>query len=458
MGAMSKKIALINPGKDERFAVQEPLHLGFIASFLEKNGIEVRIIDELAGQNVKEELIKFQPDIAGITATTALAPDAYRIAKLCRSLGIRTVMGGVHASIMPEEALQHADMVIKGEGERALLRIIREEIATGMVPGEFICELDEIPIPARHLMQMEFYVRSKDRLPETYLYFVPPKTRVAAILTSRGCPYDCIFCHNSFKEIPFRHNSPERVLQEIDELINKYRVKALFFIEDNFFVDRKRLQRICELLIERKYDLIWAGNARVDNIDPEILRLAKAAGCRQVTFGFESGSQKILNILRKRTTVAQIEKAIKLTHDAGLIVNGTFIIGSPEETLEDIRLTQQLIRENPIDSIGICIATPFPGTELWNMAERQGAIPADIKWSDFTYDKVPIWVNKKMTPQEIEKYYNETVELARSKSTIGIRQIVASYLFRPGKVIGKLFEAVRQPAKLKTFLRRIRLK
>jgi anaerobic magnesium-protoporphyrin IX monomethyl ester cyclase len=453
-----KKVALINPGKDERFAVQEPLHLGFLASYLEKNGVEVRIIDELAGQNVAAELAKFRPDYAGITATTAMAGDAYRVAEICRKMGIRTVMGGVHASIMPDEVLRHVDLVIKGEGEKALLKIISDDLHSGIVQGEFIRDLDEIPIPARHLMQMEFYVRSKDRLPETYLYFVPPKTRVAAILTSRGCPYDCIFCHNSFKGIPFRGNSPERVLQEIDELVNKYKVKALFFIEDNLFVNRNRLKRICEMLIERNYDLIWGGNARVDNVDPEILALAKRAGCRQVTFGFESGSQKILDILRKRTTVQQILKAIRLTHEAGLVVNGTFMIGNPEETLEDIRLTQKMIKENPIDSVGICIATPFPGTELWNIAEKSGAIPPHLTWSDFTYDRIPIWVNRILKPEEIMRLYDETVALAKAKSQVGLKQLIATYLFHPGKLILKLASGIRHPGKYLIFLRRLRIK
>jgi anaerobic magnesium-protoporphyrin IX monomethyl ester cyclase len=453
-----KKIALINPGKDERFAVQEPLHLGFIAAYLEKNDINVCIIDELAGQNVIEELNNFNPDIAGITATTPLAPDAYKVADMCKKMGILTVMGGVHATVLPEEALKHVDIVVKGEGEKAFLKIINENIRSGIVEAEHIKQLDEIPMPARHLMQMEFYVRSKDRLPETYLDFVPPKTRVAALLTSRGCPYDCIFCHNSWKGLPFRFNSAERVIDEIEHLIKRYRIRALFFIEDNLFVNKRRFKKICELLIERNLDLIWGGNARVDNVDMELLRLAKKAKCRQVTFGFESGSQRILDVLRKRTKVEQIRKAIHLCKEAGLRVNGTFIIGNPGETEEDIRLTQKLIRENPIDSVGVCIATPFPGTELYNIAQKQGAIPSNIKWSDFTYDKIPIWVNNKMPPQKIEKFFYETVDIARSKSPLGLKRIVTSYIANPGKAAHKFITALQHPARFKNFLRRIRLK
>jgi len=360
------KVALINPGKDEKYAVQEPLNIGFIASYLEKNGIEVTIIDELAGQNVEKELDKYKPDVVGITATTPLAPDAYRIGDLCKKRGILTVIGGVHASVLPEEALQHADVVVKGEGEVAMLEIVRRGIKSGVVSCPYIKNIDEIPPPARHLMQMDFYLHTKDRLPETYLYFVPPHTKVASILTSRGCPYNCIFCHNSWRGIPYRFNSPERVISEVKYLIEKYHIQALFFIEDNFFVNKPRVKKICELMKRENINIIWGANSRVDNIDLEILQIAKKAGCRQVTFGFESGSQKILDVLNKKTTVEQNKRAIELCNKAGIIPQGTIMIGNPTETIEDVRATQQFLKESDIKSVGICITTPYPGTQLWN--------------------------------------------------------------------------------------------
>ena len=184
-----KKVALINPGGNEWFSTNEPLNLGFIAGYLEKNGVDVRIIDELAGQDVKKELEEYGPDIAGITAVTPLAGRAYQIAKLCRDKGVLTAMGGVHASILPDEALKHADIVIQGEGEAAMLSIVRGEIKTGVASKPYIKNIDDIPLPARHLMKMDFYLRTRDRLPDTYLEFVPPHTKTASILTSPGCPF-----------------------------------------------------------------------------------------------------------------------------------------------------------------------------------------------------------------------------------------------------------------------------
>mgnify|MGYP001558572427 CR=1 FL=1 len=266
------RVALINPGKNGKYAITEPLNLGFIASYLEKNGVEVAIIDELAGQNVKMEIEKFSPDIIGVTATTPFVADAYRVLDMCREKGILTVMGGVHASVLPEEALQHADIVVKGEGEVAMLDIVKDNIRSGIISRPYIKNIDDIPLPARHLMQMDFYLRVRDRLPDAFMLdFVPPHTKASSIFTSRGCPFSCIFCHNSWRDAPWRFNSPERVIFEIEHLIKTYNIEALHFIEDNFFASKQRVRKICDLLKEKKINIIWGANARVDSIDLEIL-------------------------------------------------------------------------------------------------------------------------------------------------------------------------------------------
>lgn len=451
------KIALINPGTDERFAVQEPLNLGYIASYLEKNGIEVKIIDQLAGQDVEKELDMYAPDIVGLTAVTSLAPDAYRIAKMCREKKILTVMGGVHASVLPEEALQHVNVVVKGEGERAMLDVAKMGIKSGVVSRPYIENIDEIPPPSRHLMEMNFYMRTKDRLPHTYLYFVPPRTKTAAILTSRGCPYSCIFCHNTWRGMPFRFNSAERVLSEIKGLVRNHGVEAIFFIEDNLFVNKPRLRKICELLEKNHIGIMWGGNARVDNVDLETLRLAKEAGCRQITFGFESGSQRILDVLNKKTTVDQAKNAIKLCKQVGLLVNGTFIIGNPTETIEDIRATQRFIEENDIDSIGICIATPFPGTKLWSWCEEKNLIPESLDWADFTYDKMPILACDTILPKKLKKLYKETTDIAAQKVSLNMFHVLSMCLRHPGKSVIKFAKAAKRPSKIWQFIKRLKI-
>jgi radical SAM superfamily enzyme YgiQ (UPF0313 family) len=204
------RVALVNPGKKECYAMQEPLNLGFIASYLESLGHTVTIIDELAGQNVIPTLKTFEPDIVGLTAVTPLAPDAYRIADACKKQGYLTVMGGVHASVLPQEAFEHVDIVVKGEGEYAFETIIDEKLTDGNILSQYVENIDSMPLPARHLMNMEYYVRTKDRIPHSVYYFIPPNTRMAGMVTSRGCPYSCIYCHNSWKGLPWITLQDER--------------------------------------------------------------------------------------------------------------------------------------------------------------------------------------------------------------------------------------------------------
>jgi len=403
----NKKIALIQPGKDLSCSIHEPLNLGFIASYLLKNGIGVKIIDELAGQNVKKEIKNFQPDIVGITATTPLILDAYRIADMCREMNILTAIGGVHASILPKEALQHADIVVKGEGEIAMLDIVKQNIKKGIISRPYIRILDDIPIPARHLMQMDFYLKCKDRFPDGWLYFIPPHKRVASILTSRGCPNSCTFCHNSWKGLPLRFNSPKRVIEEIKHLIEEYKIDALYFIEDNLFANKPRLKKICELIKQNKIEIMWGAQSRVDNIDLEILKIAKDAGCKLVNFGFESGSQKTLDSLNKRTTVEQNKKAIQMCNEVGMPFFGTFIVGCPMETIDDINKTKKFIEENDIDYCTCGLMIPFPGTKVWEWCKENNLVPENFGWDSFRSDMITFYTNNTIPPEDIKKSFNE---------------------------------------------------
>lgn len=453
---MSKliKLALVAPGKNQEFAIQEPLNLGYLAAFLEKNNIQVKIIDQLAGQNVYRELKNFSPQIVGITGTTPVITEAYKIADFCRKNKLLTIMGGSHVSVLPNEALQHADIVVRGEGEAAILEIIRKGIKSGIVSIPYIKNLDDIPPPARHLMQMDFYLKTKDRVQESYLYFAPLHSKVAAMIVSRGCPYHCIFCHNTWRGIPFRFHSPERVISEMKALARDYGVGYIFFIDDNLFVNKSWLREVCQLMIKNKINIIWGCNTRVDNIDLEILQMVKSAGCRQLTFGFESGSQRILNILKKGTTVEQNRQAIELCKKIGLFSTGTFMLGNPTETIEDIRLTQQFIRENDIDNYGVCLATPFPGTDLWRWCESRGLIPAHLKWSDFNFRDVPVQVCEAVPTKQLLCLCYETAYLIKSrKSPILLRRAIGDLFRHPIKTIFKL---IRHPSRFFNYFKRLK--
>jgi len=405
------KVALVNPGRGRRWTISEPLNLGYIASYLEQSNIEVRIIDQLAGQDVRKEIDSYGPDIVGITAVTPLAPIAYKIADMCRQKGILTVMGGVHASVMPEEALTHADIVVVGEGETAMLDIINRGVKSGIVSHPYLKNIDELPPPARHLMRQDFYLNILDKIRDlmAFLPFVPPSTKVATLLTSRGCPFQCIFCHNSWRQTPVRFHSAQRVISEIKHLKEAYGVEALFFMDDNMLANKPRLEEICRIMIEEGLDITWGCNTSSHYINPRTAQMIWEAGCREVDFGWESGSQRILDVLNKPITVERNREAIKICKEAGMLVTGTFMIGNPTETIEDIKLTQQFIKEheNDIDTYGVCITTPYPGTKLWDWCNEQGLIPKSFNWSHFNQGDLKVSACETISARELRRIYLE---------------------------------------------------
>jgi len=289
------------------------------------------------------------------------------------------------------------------------------------------------------------------------LDFVPLHTKTAGIITSRGCPHSCTYCHNSKRDSPFRFNSAERVVSEIEDLIKKYNVGAIFFLDDNLFAYKKRLIKICELIKEKNLKFIWGGNARADNVDLETLKMVKEVGCKQITYGFESGSQRILDVLNKEEKVEDMARAIQLTKKAGMKVNGTFMIGNPTETIRDIRMTQKFIKENPIDSYGVCITTPLPGTQLWAWCEKENLIPKNFKWSDFNYTggKIPVLPCQKTIPYEkLIKLYYETAYLKGEKRPLLFSRLIKELIMHPLKTSKK---ALMHPKRIIDAIKRLKL-
>lgn len=431
------KVALINPGLSRELAMQEPLNLGFLATYLKKNNIDVKIIDEPSQQNFYKEIEEFKPDFAGFTANTLVAKRAYELSSFCREKGIITIIGGRHPSIYPNEAAKYADYVVVGEGEKALLDIVQGKEKKGsIITREPIKDLDEIPMVDRQLLNMEFYTKTKDRFQDSYLTFVPLNTRTAGVITSRGCPYNCIFCFNSHKLYPFRFHSARRVVDEIKYLINNYKIHAIFFLDDNLFANRQRLREICDLIKKEKLDFIWGANARVDNITEEIIIAAKEAGCKQITFGFESGSQRILDLLNKGTTVEKAKEAIKIVKKHGLLATGTFMIGNPGETKEDIELTKKFIQENEIDSYGVCITTPYPGSKLFDICREQGLLPSEdsIDWNKFAHSEFPYYLSTKtLSKKEIKKAYYDLVALRQKNDALQLKTVFNFLIRNPKK-------------------------
>ncbi len=375
----------------------------FIASYLRENGCEVKITNRLCGDSLVEDLWGFQPDIVGVTGTTQAAPWTYECADYCRSEGTYVVIGGIHATALPNEALEHADCVITGEGEQTMLEACKVK-PNGIIKGTPI-NLDLLPMPAYDLVDMKYYCAQTEGIAA----FNRRDSKVGFVLTSRGCPYRCIYCYNAFRDAPIRYANPQKVVDEIKTLKERYGLDTICFLEDNFFMNKPRVYEICKLI--KPLNLIWSANGRADNMDPELLEVAHDAGCRQVAFGFESGSQRILDILQKDITVEDSKHAIQLCDEAGIIVSGSFMLGNPTESVEDIQLTMQFMRENNIDGgFGVCVTLPFPGTKLWSWCLETGRILGRVDWRKFSYMNQPIRVND-LDMGEFRRLVNEAGRL-----------------------------------------------
>lgn len=396
---MMTDVALVNPGLKVT-GPQPPLNLGYIAGYLKRQNIEVVIIDERAGEKCENRLEKICPRIVGVTAVTSTVDRAYQIGDYVgKNLDALTVLGGVHASAMPKEGLEHFDKVVVGEGERAMLDIAKGRCPERIVSRPFVKNIDEIPPPARHLIDMNFYLSLEANMGERNT------SNVGTLITSRGCPYRCIFCYNNWRNTPVRYHSSERVAEELDQLAEVYAAKAFYFHDDTFTANKKRVQKICELMIGNGLsEFPWSAWTRADLVDLEMLKMMKKAGCAKLEFGFESGSQRVLDVLKKGTTVEQNTRAIKLCKEAGIWVAGAFMIGNPSETLEEIRMTERFIEESNLDEFHVSITTPFPGTELWGWAKERGLISEPVDYSSLRIgaesptasDKIPKEVLRKI--------------------------------------------------------------
>lgn len=443
---MSFKFCIINPKTRGVLDTNEPLNILTLATYLKERGIEAKIIDELAGDNVLGELRSFRPDLVGFTATTCTYPKAVELLRAIKPKGYRTIIGGVHASTMAEKAIEDGfDIVVVGEGEKTVLDIIRQNKDRGIfrTPAENILKSEEIPLPDRDLINMEFYRATKQRTPhDPNLDFVTPGASMGSFLTSRGCPYSCIFCHNTWRGTQLRFMAPERIVEEVERMTKKFDIHHVWFLDDDFFLRKERAFTFSRALIAKGLKINWATSARPDSVDDEMLSLASAAGCRRLAFGFESGSQRILDVLNKKSDVEKNLKAAQVCHKYNIDVLGLIMVGNPTETAEDIALTRKFIRKAGLDSIAISVTTPFPGTELWKWCEREGSIPADIEFSSFYYTKAPIQMPATFSPRQVESIKRKLLIESYLLNPRIRRRFVKKFLRNPLAMLEKVSELV----------------
>lgn len=396
------KVALINPAVPASLK-KENLGLAYLAASLSRAGHVTRIIDEIAGQQTAEALRAFKPDVAGISFMTMTALRAYAIADdIRKSHGIPVVLGGAHATALAEEALEHADAVIRGEAEITFPELLDSGKAEGIIEARPPNDLDALPLPAREQLDLDFYAAAGEELAGL-------SYRTLGVITSRGCPFHCDFCVNSKREAPLRFHGPERVIEEIRYLAERHRIQSIAFYDELMATDRERFAAICEGMIAHKLDrLRWECQIHPRTLRAELLPLMKHAGCIQVAIGFESGSQRILDRIHKGASAEHNLEVARKVREAGLRLRGCFIFGAPGETRDDIRQTLAFIKAARIDFASMHFLTPYPGTALYEQLKDRIAA-ANIPWDKFTTGDPDTFPCNDAIPAAEQKRLYETI-------------------------------------------------
>jgi radical SAM superfamily enzyme YgiQ (UPF0313 family) len=455
----------------------QPLGTLYVAASLTQAGHEVRFLNGafLSHQALLEEVAAFRPHFAGVYATTFGWPGALKTAREVKERvpGVFVCAGGPYPVAMKERCLAEGsafDAAVTGEGERTVVELVERlsrgrslEGVRGVVfragdavrvtpPRPLVTELDELPFPDRRL------------LGDANQYLPPPATYrrrpVAVMLTSRGCDRRCIFCFQIDRErrSGIRYRSVESVLGEI-ELCLAQGFREIKFIDDTFAQDRERALRLAREIQRRKLDFTWFASACVNQVDPELLREFKAAGCWAILFGVESGVQKNLNAIRKGTTLAQVRNAVRWAKEAGLEVQTTFVFGIPGETYEEALRTIDFACELSPSMASFHAITPFPGTHLYDHVQEYGTMSAEL--TDFTYQGAA-FVPHTMTREQIWKlrqrayrtFYSRPAFLARRLLSLrsgrdlllAARSVKALFWLWAGKGVFDLSSARRERA------------
>jgi radical SAM superfamily enzyme YgiQ (UPF0313 family) len=384
-----------------------PLGLLHIASFIRKHQHVPHVLDIEATkqpyQEAIESVLSFDPDIVGLSAKTINVLNAGMIAEGLRTSGFGglIVLGGAHVTAVPEETLARfpaIDVGVIGEGEITFLELIEcvgqesslgdvEGIAWRKGPGRVVVNApraliedpDTLPLPAWDLLP---------NFPEAYPHNALETKRLpaASIMTSRGCPFQCTFCDRAIFGSKVRQHSAEYTLGMIRHLKDEYGVRDLMILDDNFMLDKKKLFAICDAMIEERMDLSWycQGHARFMTED----RLSKIteAGCWFVEMGIESGSDRILRLIKKGTTKSEIAHAVRLAREAGLKVKGNFIFGLPTETRATLEETIRFATRIELSYFQQNFLTIWPGCELAVNPEEYGSVEAD--WGKLAHQRV----------------------------------------------------------------------
>jgi len=422
------KITFLNMRKD----MYPPLGLCYLSSFLKTKipGINILLIERIFGESekvVSARILDSEPDVVGLTTYTV---GYHQVISLCEYLkklrpGLKIWLGGPHITSLPQTLPMHADIGVIGEGELTILELCHKTDPAGQIiedalqgikgicfrkngqlfttpRRDLITPLDSIPPPDVSMLNMEWYTKPKRFfIMERYL-------KGFVLLTSRGCPYDCRFCQAAVQWGKCRYHSAERVVSEIEtQRKNNPNINAINIIDDLFIGSRKRLREIVRLLREKMLHdgIVFNVNGRANLIDSEVIKLLKSINVIQISYGFETGSERILSFLKKGSvSVHHNENAANLTNSYGIGVGGQFMIGTPGETREDIGQTIDFIKNHQMSHAHLSVTCPLPGTDLWEICSRKGLVSENMDWRklDFGNPDNPnlIYVNADIIPKD----------------------------------------------------------
>ncbi|MFA6593821.1 MAG: radical SAM protein [Candidatus Buchananbacteria bacterium] len=464
---MKYKLLLINPpftnydGIEGQGGKTAPLNLAYLAAYLRQyeKDVEITILDcealEMSYDQIDEKIKGIGPHFVALTFPTPVYKQLKEITRRIKAIdqNIKIIVGGPHPTIAAQETMQDMpaiDFSVLGEGEVTFLELIRALIAGqtyfkdikgiayrdngAVLVTEYrplIDNLDTIPFPARDLLPIEKY------------YLPPTRTtdsgQAINIISGRGCPYCCTFCMaESVWKRKYRTRSVDNVLGEIEECVRNYQATSFNFHDELFTANKERVRRFCEEIIRRKLDISWVVMARVDSVNDEILKLMRQAGCKRIGFGFESGSQKILDKMRKGATLEQARQAVALCRKNDILVSGAFIIGYIDEDPETVNQTIDFACSLDLDTAAFFVAIPYPGTKLYEEAKARGYIRKDFDWSDFCS------VSNHIPPMDLPGLSSDTLLKLKRRAFI-------KFYLRPKYIIYRL-KKIKSLADLKDIL------
>lgn len=451
------KILLLHPPTSSHHP-EPPLGIGYLGAVLKSLGHQVRILDmEPLGIDFRmlpKRIGDISPDVVGVSFMTSQYSYAMKCFAASRSTApdAVTVAGGVHTSALPLDVMKNADIdfAVLGEGETTLSELVESlgggQSAWGKIPGLVYRidgqpvvnpprglrgNLDEIPMPLWEELGRAKY---KD-IPTG----IGKEVDVFPLITGRGCPNDCNFCASGviFHRM-LRMRSPGNVFHEMEVLHDRFEARHFNFLDDTLTIGKKNLIQLCEMIIRAKWDIEWRCTARVDTVDLELLKTMKRAGCRMVTYGVESGDSRILRNIRKNIDLAQVRDAFRLTREANLQSMGLFMVGNLGENRESVQNTIDFIETLEADFVSCSILTPYPGTEIYEIAKSKGWLRG-ADWDMYVptphviKNFKPVAVTECMGEEELlDSYYSVIRSFSRMKlrRSYGMNYFLNPYFYK----------------------------